>query len=57
MNSFGHPKKKVLSIQFSSSVTQGSRLFIFDLQSERGLVNSVPFVCLVVPYSSSKITE
>ena len=30
MNSFGHQKKKVLSIQFSSSVTQGKALdFLF----------------------------
>ena len=52
MNFFGLPKKKTLFIQFYSSVTQSNALsifFIFDPQRERDLVNSVPFVCPLVP--------
>ena len=52
MNSFGFPKKKIPRIQFCSFKTQGKAptiFLIFDDQSERGLVNSVPFVCPLVP--------
>ena len=51
MNFLGLPKKKVLWIQFCSSLTQGKAVkifYIFDPQSERGLLNSVPFVCPLV---------
>ena len=60
MNTFGLPKKKVLWIQFCSSVTQSNALsifFIFDPQREGGFVNSVPFVYPFVSSFSSKVTE
>ena len=58
MNTFGLPKKKVLWIQFCSSVTQSNALsifFIFDPQSEGGFVFRLS-TCTLIFIESYRIT-